>query len=288
MSLSILVNGILIGSLFGLVGMGLSLLAGVVKLINLAQGNFLVGGAYLAIAFHEQLHWDPLLLIPMVAVVAFACAYCLQRYFLSSILKASASSSLVVTFGLSLVLQAAYQEIFGANSRSLQASWCDTGITLLGVRLQSAYVVCFVVGLALTAGVWAVLRHTRQGSVVRAAASDPATARLLGIDVDKVFAVTFAISAVLAAIAGVLTAVAQSVSPSGGFSLLLFSFAVMAIAGIGSVPGAFVAGMGVGLLQAVSVYFLGGGSQNLVVYIAFFAILIARPTGLLGRRPVAV
>ena len=286
MSVSILLNGLLIGSLYGLVGIGLSLLAGVARLINLAQGDFLIGGAYLAIVFDEQLHWDPLFLIPVVAVVAFAIAYGIQRLFLNRLLKVNPTSSLVVTFGISLILQSSYQGFFGANPRSLPASWGDSGINLLGIRIQTAYLVVFVVGLVLTSLTWCVLQRSRLGSVVRAAASDPATARLLGIDVDRVFAATFACSAVLAAVAGVLTSVAQSVSPTGGFPLLLFSFAVMAVAGIGNVPGAFVAGMVIGLLQSVSVYVFGAGTQQLVVYVMFFLILIARPSGLLSRRPV--
>ena len=286
MNVSILVSGLLIGSLYGLVGMGLSLQAGVVRLINLAQGDILIGGGYLAIVLDEHLHCDPLLLIPVVAVIVFALAYPLQWFILGPLLKKGGfSSSLVATFGLSLMLESAYQEIFGANSRSLAAPWGDAGVTLLGVRVQSAYLVAFAAGLVLTAVTWYLLRRTRLGSVVRSAASDPATARLVGVDVDRVFAATFGFSAVLAAVAGIFIAVAQSVTPTGGVSLLLFSFAVMAVAGLGNVPGAFLAGLGVGVFQTVSVYLLGSGSEQLAVYVAFFVILVIRPSGLFFRRP---
>jgi branched-chain amino acid transport system permease protein len=285
MSISILVSGLLIGSLYGLVGMGLSLQAGVVRLINLAQGDILIGGGYLAIVLDEYLHWDPLLLIPVVAVIVFVLAYPLQRFVLGPLLKKGGfSSSLVATFGLSLILESAYQELFGANSRSLAAPWGDTGVTLLGVRVQSAYLVAFAAGVVLTALTWYLLRRSRLGSMVRAAASDPATARMVGVDVDRVFAATFGFSAVLAAVAGIFIAVAQSVTPTGGVSLLLFSFAVMAVAGLGNVPGAFVAGLGVGVFQTVSVYLFGSGSDQLAVYIAFFVTLVVRPAGLFFRR----
>jgi branched-chain amino acid transport system permease protein len=286
MSISILVSGLLIGSLYGLVGMGLSLQAGVVRLINLAQGDILIGGGYLAIFLDEYLHLDPLLLIPVVAVIVFALAYPLQLFVLGPLLKKGGfSSPLVATFGFSLILETAYQELFGANSRSLAAPWGDTGVTLLGVRVQSAYLVAFAAGVVLTALTWYLLRRTRLGSAVRAAASDPATARMVGVDVDRVFATTFGFSAVLAAVAGIFIAVAQSVTPTGGVSLLLFSFAVMAVAGLGNVLGAFIAGLGVGVFQTVSVYLLGSGSEQLAVYVAFFVILVIRPSGLFFRRP---
>ena len=284
MSLTILINGILIGSLYGLVGMGLSLLAGVVRMINLAQGDVLVGGAYLAIVLHNRLGWDPLALLPLVAVIIFAAGYLVQRFLLNDILRAGSFAPLVVTFGLSLVLESVYQEVFGANSQSLPAAWGDSAVTVAGVRLESAYLVAFAVGAALTAATWGTLRYTRLGRTVRAAAADPGTARLLGINVERVFAVTFAASAVLAAAAGVITAVAQSVTPTGGLSLLLFSFAVMAVAGMGNVPAAFAAGMLLGAFQAVSVAVLGSGAETLAVYVAFFVVLVIRPSGLLGTR----
>jgi branched-chain amino acid transport system permease protein len=283
-SLTILINGILIGSLYGLVGMGLSLLAGVVRLINLAQGDVLVGGAYLAIMLHDWLHWDPLLLLPVVAVIIFAVAYVIQRFLLNDILRAGSFAPLVVTFGLSLVLESVYQELFGANSQSLPAAWGDSAVTVLGVRLESAYLVAFAVGAALTAATWFTLRYTRLGRTVRAAAADPSTAALLGVNVERVFAVTFAASAVLAASAGVITAVAQSVTPTGGLSLLLFSFAVMAVAGMGNIAAAFIAGMLLGAFQAVSVAVLGPGTETLAVYVAFFVVLVIRPSGLFVTR----
>jgi branched-chain amino acid transport system permease protein len=284
MSASDILNGLLIGSLFGLVGMGLTMLAGVVRLINLAQGDFLIGGGYLGIAINTVLHWDPLLLLPLVSLAAFVIGYLVQRLLLNSMMKMDPLSPLVATFGLSLVLEAVYQDIFSANARSISAPWGDTGIGILGVHLQTAYLVAFVLSLALGALTVRVLNRSRLGGIARAAASDPATAQLMGIDVDRVFAVTFGISAALAAVAGVLTGVAQSISPTGGISILLFGFAVMAVAGIGNVAAAFAAGLAIGALQAISVDVLGSGSQQIAIYVAFFIILIIRPSGLFRTR----
>jgi branched-chain amino acid transport system permease protein len=287
MSTSDIINGLLIGSLYGLVGMGLSMLAGVVRLINLAQGDLLVGGAYLGLALETVLHWDPLLLLPVVAVVAFAVAYLIQRFLLNSMLRSDPLSPLVATFGISLVLEAIYQDIWGANARSLTATWGDSGLTVAGMRIQAAYLIAFGVGLAATVMTMYILNRTRVGSVARAAAADPGTARLMGINVEQVFAVTLGASAALASIAGVLIGTAQSVSPTAGLSILLFGFAVMAVAGIGNVGSAFAAGLGIGVLQAVCIDLFGSGAQQLAIYIAFFVILVIRPAGLFGSRRLA-
>jgi len=287
MSASDIINGLLIGSLYGLVGMGLSMLAGVVRLINLAQGDLLVGGAYLGLALETVLHWDPLLLLPVVAVVAFAVAYLIQRFLLNAMLRSDPLSPLVATFGISLVLEAIYQDIWGANSRSLTATWGDSGLTVAGLRIQAAYLIAFGIGLAATVVTMYILNRTRVGSIARAAAADPGTARLMGINVERVFAVTLGASAALAAIAGVLIGTAQSISPTAGLSVLLFGFAVMAVAGIGNVGFAYAAGLGIGVLQAFCVDLFGAGAQQLVIYIAFFVILLIRPAGLFRSRRLA-
>jgi branched-chain amino acid transport system permease protein len=287
MSASDIINGLLIGSLYGLVGMGLSMLAGVVRLINLAQGDLLVGGAYLGLVLETVLHWDPLALLPVVAVVAFAVAYLIQRFLLNSMLRSDPLSPLVATFGISLVLESIYQDIWGANARSLTATWGDSGLTLAGVRIQAAYLIAFGVGLAATVVTMYTLNRTRVGSIARAAAADPGTARLMGINVERVFAVTLGAAAALAAIAGVLIGTAESVSPTAGLSILLFGFAVTAVAGIGNVGLAFASGLGIGVLQAVCINLFGSGAQQLAIYIAFFVILVIRPAGLFGSRRLA-
>jgi len=287
-SLTVAINGLLIGSLYGLVGMGLSLLAGVVRLINLAQGDILVGGAYLAIALHGVLGWDPLWLLPIVAVAIFCGCYVVQKWLLNSLVTREPLALLVVTFGLSLLLESLYQELFGANPASLPAFWGDTGFTVLGVRIETLYVVAFITGAVLAACTWFLLYRTHFGRTVRAAAADASTARLLGVDVERVFALTFGLAGVLAAAAGVILAVGQSVSPTSGLSLLVFSFTVMVICGIGNVIGAVVAGMFVGLLQAIAGAVIGQSSTDLAVYVFLLVFLIVFPSGILKRRELGI
>jgi branched-chain amino acid transport system permease protein len=283
MSVSVLVAGILAGGLFGLIGLGLSLVFGVLREMNLAHGELIVGGAFAASLMVDHLGTDPLVALPFAMVAVALIAYPVQRYLLTGLLRASATAPLVATFGLSLLAQAGLQAAFGINTRTLPAPYADTGFTVLGVRVQTIYVISFALAVVLCTITHFVLTRTRAGRAVRAAAADPATASVLGIDVDRVYALTFAAAAALAAAGGVMTGVAQSFTPTSGLPLLLIGFAVMALGGIGSVSGALLGGFALGVLQSVAVDLFGGGYRNLVVYLTFFLVLAFRPTGVFRR-----
>jgi branched-chain amino acid transport system permease protein len=186
----------------------------------------------------------------------------------------------VATFGFALIGEAVLQAAFDIDPRSLDAPYATAGITVVGVRVQAVYLIAFALSVVLCVGTHAILTWTRAGTAVRAASADPVTASLLGINVDRVYAATFAGSAALAAAAGVMVGVAQSFTPSAGTSLLLIGFAVMALGGIGSVAGSLLAGLALGLFQSIAVSVFGGGWRNFVVYAVFFVALAARPNGL--------
>jgi branched-chain amino acid transport system permease protein len=284
MDASVLVAGVLAGGLFGLIGLGLSLVFGVLREMNLAHGELIVGGAFTASLMVDHLRADPLVALPFAMIAMALIAYPVQRFLLTGLLRASATAPLVATFGLSLLAQAGLQAAFGINTQALPAAYADTGFTLAGVRVQTIYVISFVLAVALCGIAHFVLTGTRAGSAVRAAAADPQTAAVLGIDVGRVYALTFAAAAALAAAAGVMTGVAQSFTPTSGLPLLLVGFAVMALGGIGSVSGALGGGIALGVLQSISVDLFGGGYRNLVVYVTFFLVLAIRPTGIFRGR----
>ncbi|QFQ94947.1 branched-chain amino acid ABC transporter permease [Streptomyces phaeolivaceus] len=283
MSLDVLAAGILAGGLYALIGLGISLVFGVLGLMNLAHGELVIGGAYLASLLVVDAGWDPLAALPLAMATMALIAYPLQRYLLTPLLRGSKSAPLVATFGLSLLAQALFQAAFGTHPKALPAAYADTGLSVLGVRVQTVYVIAFGLTVLLCAATHLVLTRTRAGSAVRAASADPDTAAVLGIDVNRVYAVTFAGAAALAAAGGVLTGVAQSFTPSSGLPLLLTGFAVMALAGIGSVGGVLAAGVALGVLQSVSVGLFGGGWRDVVVYLAFFLVLAVRPQGLFRK-----
>ncbi|HTJ69888.1 MAG TPA: branched-chain amino acid ABC transporter permease [Actinospica sp.] len=287
MSIDVLAAGILAGGLYALIGLGISLVFGVLGLMNLAHGELVIGGAYLASLLVVGAGWDPMVSLPLAMAGIALIAYPLQRYLLTPLLRGSKNAPLVATFGLSLLGQALFQAAFGTHPKTLPASYAASGISVLGVRVQTIYLIGFALTIVLCASTHLLLTRTRAGSAVRAAAADSATAAVLGINVSRVYALTFAGAAALAAAGGVITGVAQSFTPTSGLPLLLTGFAVMALAGIGSVGGVLLAGVALGVLQSATVSLFGGGWQNVVVYLVFFLALAIRPQGLFRKGAIA-
>ena len=283
MNATTLVNGLLMGGLYALVALGLSLVFGVLRLINLAHGVLVVGGAYGALEATRLLHVGPFVALPLVVVVAAVVGYLLQRLVLTNLLLKGPEAGIVGTFGLAVLGEAAFAAGFTSNGNSLESSVATASITIGGVTLEMVLVVACSLAVVLAVLLELGLKRTRAGSVLRAAAKDPATAELMGIDVRKVFALTVALASALAAVAGVLYGVASSFSPTSDTSLLLIAVAVVVVGGVGNVTGTLVAGLAVGLVQAVSVGLFGGGYSDFTVYLLFFVVLVLRPTGLLGR-----
>lgn len=287
MSLDVLAAGVLAGGLYALVGLGISLCFGVLKLMNLAHGEFVMAGAYLASLFVVGGGLDPLLALPLAMVGVALIAYPLQRYLLTPLLRGNPTAPLVATFGLSLLGQAIFQAVFGSHPKNLPAPYATSGVTVFGIRMQGIYIISFGLTIVLCLATHLILTRTRIGGAVRAAAADPMTASFLGMNVNRIYAFTLSGAAALAAAGGVMTGVAQSFTPTSGLPLLLTGFAVMALAGIGSVGGVFAAGIFLGVIQSVSVSVFGGGWRDVVVYVVFFLALAIRPQGLF-RKAVSV
>jgi branched-chain amino acid transport system permease protein len=278
-----LVNGLLTGGLYVLVALGLSLVFGVLRLINLAHGVLVVGAAYLALWLGSAAGLGPFVALPFVVIVAALFGYLLQRVLLTHLLLEGLAVGIVGTFGLAIIAEAAFASGFTSNVQSLPSSLGSSGVTIGGVTMRLSLLLAFALAVVLSVTLDLVIRRTRPGAALRAAAAQPATAQLMGINVGAVFAGTLAIAAALAAIAGVLVGVSASFTPTSDQALLLTGIAVVVVGGVGNLIGTLLAGLGLGLVQAIGVGLLGGGYSNLVIYLVFFVTLALRPTGLLGR-----
>jgi branched-chain amino acid transport system permease protein len=283
MSLDVLAAGVLAGGLYALVGLGISLVFGVLKLMNLAHGEFVMAGAYIASVLVIDAGVDPLVALPFTMVAVVIIAYPLQRYLLTPLLRGGPEAPLVATFGVSLLAQAIFQAVWSSHPKNLPAGYATSGFNIFGIRVQTVYVITFALAVVLCLATHLILTRTRAGGAVRAAAADPATAGILGMNVERIYACTMAGAAALAAAGGVMIGVSQSFTPTSGLPLLLTGFAVMALAGIGSVSGVFVAGIALGVIQSVSVSVFGGGWRDVVVYLVFFLALAIRPQGLFRK-----
>ncbi len=284
MDVNAVVNGLLIGGFYAVVAMGLSLVFGVLRLINLAHGEIVVGGAYLAYLLGSAAGLDPFVSLPMVLVVVAALAYLLQRYLLTGLLVKRPEGAMVATFGLALLAQGLFAQVFTSQPRSLSSPLSTSGFTVLGVQIRTIYVVAFAVGAALCLAVHLTLTRTRLGAMVRASAADPATAGLMGIDTGRVYAATFAVGAAIAALGGVLVGITFSVTPTTGTQYLLVGIAVVVLGGVGNVLGTFLGAIFLGLVQSLAAAQFGGGYRDLTVYLLFFLVLAVRPRGLFVRR----
>jgi branched-chain amino acid transport system permease protein len=277
------VNGALLGGVYTIVGLGLALIFGVMRLVNLAHAAFLAGGAYLALTVASPTGLDPLVTLAVVLPVLFCAGYAVQRWLLNTLLVAGSQGALVATFGLLILIQNVLTLSYGADPRSLAAPYADTGLTVFGIRVRVIYVIGLGLSLVCVAGMHLALRRTRLGIALRAATADPVTATTMGVNVNHLYALAFGIGTALAGVGGVVVGVAFSVTPTSGLSYLLLGFTVVVLGGVGSVTGTLAAGLLVGIAEAVAGRVLGGQYADIVVYLAFVVLLAFRPQGLLGR-----
>jgi len=282
--LNAVINGLLLGGLYALVALGLSVVFGVLRLINLAHGEILVGGAYLAYLGTEHLGLSTFAALPIVVVVVAGLAYLVQRYLVTGLLLRGADGALVATFGISLLLQGLFTAGFKSDPKSLHSALATSGFTVFGAQTRTSYLVAFVTGAVLCVAAHLLLTRTRSGTRIRAAAADPATAGLMGIDIRRVFAVTFAVGAAVTALAGVLLGVTFSFTPITGTQYLVVGIAVVVLGGVGNVLGTFGGALLLGLVQSLAAAQFGGGYRDLSVYLLFFVVLAIRPQGLFARR----
>jgi branched-chain amino acid transport system permease protein len=281
MSVEALLNGALLGGLYALVALGLSLVFGIMRVVNLAHGITVLIGAYVAIVITQHADIDPLLTFLVVGPAVFVVAALTQRYILSRLLSTSLEAPLVATFGLLLIDQGLLTQVFGGDPLALNAPWGQSGITLFGVTIQTVNGVAFVLAVVIIAGTQLVLARTRFGTALRAAAIDSATASTLGINIKRMHAITFGAASAIAALAGIVYGTAFSVTPNAGLPLLVLGFTVVVMGGVGNIPGTLLGGVLVGVIAAAVGGLFGPVYSPLAVNVLLIVLLLVRPRGLL-------
>jgi branched-chain amino acid transport system permease protein len=290
-AVDILVQGLLLGGLYALFALGQSLMFGVMRLTNTAQGDFIVLGAFGAIAALAAL--GPLVPAPQLALVvvgllllpaAFAVGYALQRGVLNGTLGRDPLPSLVVTFGLSIVIQNALLELFSADPRSIETGGLNTASVTLpgGVAVGLLPLAIFVLAVAATAGLQWLFGSTALGRSFRAVSDDREIAELMGLDAKTVYGLATAIAFVLIAAAGMLQGMRTTVSPADGPVLLLFAFEAVIIGGMGSFWGTLTGALLLGVTQQIG-FRLDPGWGIWFGHLVFLAVLVLRPQGLFPR-----
>ena len=279
----VLVNGLLLGGLYACIAIGFSLIWGVMNLINLAHGSMMIMGAYVTWLISTTTGIDPFLTLPAAGAVVGVFAYAVQRVLINRVIDGSMFMTLILTFGLNLVLINLHIALFTADLRSVPVAYSGAGLEIGGVRVPYVRLAVFTLALALTVGLHVFLSHSRIGRAIRAVAQHRHAAAVVGVDIKETYALTFAIGGVLAGAAGALLAIVFSFSPVIGDAFTLKSFVVVILGGLGGVPGALVGGIVLGLIESIAVVVLAGGWRDAVTFTLLVLILVLRPEGLLGR-----
>ena len=282
--LSSLVSGVLLGGISALAALGLSLVLGVLRLVNLAHGDFLTLGAYGAFYLLALTGLDPLLGLPVVALAVAAIAAPLYRLLLRPLAGRGAEAPMMTMFGVSIVVQNALLYGASADTRSIETGYASSALTLGPLTVPLVYVIGFVIALIAIGAVHLLLSRSAFGRDLRASAQDPTAAATVGVPVARVQLLTFVLGAMCAGAGGTMTGLAFSFTPSSGASYLLNSFAVVVLGGLGSVTGTLVAGITIGVLQSLGGITLGDGYRDLVALALFLIVLVIRPQGLIAAR----
>ena len=283
-ALGILVNGLLLGSLYGLFGLGLAFAFGVMRVVNVAHGEFIVLAAYMGLTIAHFLPLGPAPLVLLVAAIAFVLGYALQASLLNRLMSADPLPVLLVTYGLSIILRNLMVEVFGADPRSLDVGALKVaGVDLFGIRMGVLPLILAATSVALFVLLEVGLRTTRFGRVLRATADDAATVRLFGVNHRRVFSVAMGIAVALSAVAGSLLSMRTGFTPFAGVDRLLISFEVVIVGGIGSFWGTLVGGLLLGVAQLIGLR-IAPQSGLLFAHLVFFAVLMFLPSGIAGWR----
>jgi branched-chain amino acid transport system permease protein len=277
------VYGLLQGGLLALVAVGFSLVWGVMNVVNLSHGAFVVLGAYVGWQLNSSLGLDPFLGMVVVALVLFCIGYAVQRFLINLVVNGPIFITLLLTFGLELLLVQGMNIVFTANYQSIPTSYAGNAIVLGGIQVPLGRLLAFLLAVGITVLLVKVMANTRIGMSIMATGMDRGAARLMGIRARHVYALTFGIATALAGMAGTMVGTVGTFNPAaaGGFTLL--SFVIAVLGGLGNMYGAMVGGLLMGLVQAWGGYYLSGTWVNALAFLVLVIVLMFRPSGLVGK-----
>ena len=281
----VLVNWLLLGSLYAAVALGFSLVWGIMNIVNLAHGAFIIVGAYTAFWLYTQLHIDPYLGIPLTMAVLFIIGWIVQYVAINRVIRAPLLVTFLLTFGLNLLIADLVQQFFSSDLRSINTAYAGNGIDIGSIHIAFDRLIAAAIAVLLTAALNYFLTRTRTGNAILATGMDRDAARLMGISIRNTYALTFAIGAALAGAAGAMLSELYPFDPSGGGTFTLRAFVIVVLGGLGTPWGVLAGGLVFGLAETVVPLIpgVGPGYDDAIAFAVLVAVLIFRPTGLLGK-----
>ena len=279
-----LVSGLLIGFVFALIAAGLTLIFGVMEIVNFAHGEFLMLSMYLSYFLHSALGWDPIAALPVNAIALFALGVLVYYALIRRVLRAPMLAQIFATFGLGVFLQNAAQFLWRPDFRTLGNPWVTGRSALAGVFVSGPQLAAAAGAVVTTGGLWWLLSRTEIGRALLATAEDRQAASLMGINPDRMFALAWGLGAACVGVAGALLSTFYYVFPQVGGVFALIAFVAVALGGFGSVVGAFAGGVLIGVVESLAGVFVAPAVKNLFVFAIYLVVVLLRPRGLVGKQ----
>ncbi|HXE29101.1 MAG TPA: branched-chain amino acid ABC transporter permease [Stellaceae bacterium] len=273
----ILLNGVLLGGLYGLMALGMALVWGVLNIVNLAHGAFVMLGGYCVYFVFTGFGIDPFAALPIAFLAMFALGYLLQRYVLNLIVRSAQLNTLLITFGLDVVLTYLAQLAFTADFRTINPSYSGANVTIFGLTVPLLRFAAFVAALLFASLLWVILQRTRLGRAIRATAQNLTAARLYGVDPALLYALTFGLGVGLAGAAGGLYGMVSQVTPYMGATLTAKSFVITIMGGLENPFGIVLGGIAIGVIEALASIYIGPTFTDAISFGLLVLILIVRP-----------
>jgi branched-chain amino acid transport system permease protein len=279
-----ILNGLMTGAVYALVALGLTLIYGVLHIINFAHGALLTAAMFAAFFAHQLLGLDPYLAVLLLTPLFYLLGYGLQRFVIGPAAHGEDRNILLVTLGLAVVIENALLYAFRGDTRTINLRYAFDVVEIGPAFLALPRVIAFVVVIAVAIGLWLVMQWTDTGKAIRAVAKEKLGAELSGIDVAHIYAVTFGLGTACLAIAACLLIPTYYVNPHAGNAFVLIAFTIVVLGGMGSVSGALVGGLFVGVVESLSGLYLGESLGQVGIFAMFILVLLVRPSGMFGER----
>jgi branched-chain amino acid transport system permease protein len=277
-----LISGILIGGVYALIGIGLTIIFGVMRIINFAHGDILMIGMYGTYFLFTLFHIDPFVSIIITIPLMFLYGAFLQKVFINRALNALPQNQILLTIGMGLVMSNTIMLAFTSDYKILSTTYSSGSVTILGISISQPLVVSFAITVAITLALYWFLYKTDTGQAIRATAQDRDAAQLMGINVKRMSVIAFGIGAALAGTAGALISPTYYIFPQVGSVFTLKAFVITVLGGMGSIVGATLGGVLIGVAESVGGVYLGSGWKDVIVFVLFLLVLLFKPSGLLG------
>jgi len=276
-------SGLLVGGVYALIGIGLTIIFGVMRVINFAHGDLLMLGMYATWWIFKKAGLDPYVALLATAPLLFLWGAFLQKVFINRVLNALPQNQILLTIGLGLVMSNSMMLVFTSDYQLISTSYSSASFDVLGLSVSQPLLYSFLITVAITAALFWFLQKTDTGQAIRATAQDRDAAQLMGINVGFTSVLAFGIGSALAGAAGALIAPTYYIYPQVGSAFTLKAFVIVVLGGMGSIVGATLGGLIIGVTESLLAIYVASGLKELVVFVLFLALLLFKPSGLLGK-----